>query len=65
MLGGWRRWLPEWLPGLNVPGVAWLGKWRPEATVVSRPRLLGGTIEISAVFGDDHYVLRGTVTEAA
>jgi len=26
---------------------------------------IGGTIQISAVFGDDHYVLRGTVTEAA
>jgi DNA-binding XRE family transcriptional regulator len=26
---------------------------------------IGGTIEISAVFGDDHYVLRGTATEAA
>jgi transcriptional regulator with XRE-family HTH domain len=25
----------------------------------------GGQIQISAVFGDDHYVLRGTVTEAA
>ena len=26
---------------------------------------IGGTIQISAVFGDDHYLLRGTVTEAA
>ncbi len=26
---------------------------------------IGGTIQISAVFGDDHYVLRGTATEAA
>ena len=26
---------------------------------------IDGTIEISAVFGDDHYVLRGTGTEAA
>lgn len=26
---------------------------------------IGGHIQISAVFGDDHYVLRGTVTEAA
>ena len=26
---------------------------------------IGGHIEISAVFGDDHYILRGTVTEAA
>jgi DNA-binding XRE family transcriptional regulator len=26
---------------------------------------LGGQIQISAIFGDDHYVLRGTVTEAA
>ena len=26
---------------------------------------IGGTIQISAVFGDDHYILRGTVTEAA
>jgi DNA-binding XRE family transcriptional regulator len=26
---------------------------------------IGGQIQISAVFGDDHYVLRGTVTEAA
>ena len=26
---------------------------------------IGGRIQISAVFGDDHYVLRGTVTEAA
>jgi hypothetical protein len=25
----------------------------------------GGAIQISAVFGDDHYILRGTVTEAA
>ena len=26
---------------------------------------IGGRIQISAVFGDDHYVLRGTGTEAA
>ena len=26
---------------------------------------IGGNIQISAVFGDDHYVLRGTITEAA
>ena len=26
---------------------------------------IGGTIQTSAVFGDDHYLLRGTVTEAA
>jgi hypothetical protein len=26
---------------------------------------IGGHIQISAVFGDDHYILRGTVTEAA
>jgi DNA-binding XRE family transcriptional regulator len=26
---------------------------------------IGGTIQVSAVFGDDHYILRGTVTEAA
>ena len=26
---------------------------------------IGGQIQISAVFGDDHYILRGTVTEAA
>ena len=26
---------------------------------------IGGTIQISAIFGDDHYVLRGTITEAA
>ena len=26
---------------------------------------IGGTIQISAVFGEDHYILRGTVTEAA
>jgi DNA-binding XRE family transcriptional regulator len=26
---------------------------------------VGGTIQISAVFGDDHYILRGTATEAA
>jgi DNA-binding XRE family transcriptional regulator len=26
---------------------------------------IGGTIQISAVFGDDQYILRGTVTEAA
>jgi len=26
---------------------------------------IGGQIQISAVFGDEHYVLRGTVTEAA
>jgi hypothetical protein len=26
---------------------------------------IGGTIQISAVFGDDHYILRGTVTETA
>jgi len=26
---------------------------------------IGGTIQISAVFGDDHYILRGTATEAA
>ena len=26
---------------------------------------IGGTIQISAVFGDDHYILHGTVTEAA
>jgi DNA-binding XRE family transcriptional regulator len=26
---------------------------------------VGGHIQISAVFGDDHYILRGTVTEAA
>lgn len=25
---------------------------------------IGGQIQISAVFGDDHYILRGTVTEA-
>ena len=28
-------------------------------------RAIGGHIQISAVFGDDHYILRGTVTEAA
>jgi DNA-binding XRE family transcriptional regulator len=26
---------------------------------------IGGTIQISAVFGDDHYILRRTATEAA
>jgi len=26
---------------------------------------IGGTIQTPAVFGSDHYVLRGTVTEAA
>jgi hypothetical protein len=26
---------------------------------------IGATIQISAVFGDDHCVLRGTATEAA
>jgi DNA-binding XRE family transcriptional regulator len=26
---------------------------------------IGGTSQISAVFGDDHYILRGTATEAA
>ena len=26
---------------------------------------IGGTIQISAVFGDDHYILRGTATEVA
>ncbi len=26
---------------------------------------IGGQIQISAIFGDDHYVLRGTATEAA
>jgi DNA-binding XRE family transcriptional regulator len=26
---------------------------------------IGGHIQISAVFGDDHYILRGTATEAA
>ena len=26
---------------------------------------IGGQIQISAIFGDDHYILRGTVTEAA
>jgi hypothetical protein len=26
---------------------------------------IGGTIQISAVFGDDHNILRGTATEAA
>jgi len=26
---------------------------------------IGGTIQISAVFGDDHYILRWTATEAA
>jgi len=26
---------------------------------------IGGAIQISAVFGGDHYLLRGTVTEAA
>ena len=26
---------------------------------------IGGQIQISAVFGDDQYILRGTVTEAA
>jgi DNA-binding XRE family transcriptional regulator len=26
---------------------------------------IGGRIQISAIFGDDHYVLRGTDTEAA
>jgi DNA-binding XRE family transcriptional regulator len=26
---------------------------------------IGGQIQFSAVFGDDHYILRGTVTEAA
>jgi DNA-binding XRE family transcriptional regulator len=26
---------------------------------------IGGTIQISAVFGDDHYILRGTATETA
>jgi transcriptional regulator with XRE-family HTH domain len=26
---------------------------------------LGGHIQISAVFGDDHYIPRGTVTDAA
>jgi len=25
---------------------------------------IGGTIQISAVFGDDHHILRGTATEA-
>jgi DNA-binding XRE family transcriptional regulator len=26
---------------------------------------IGGQIQISAIFGDDHYILRGTATEAA
>jgi DNA-binding XRE family transcriptional regulator len=26
---------------------------------------IGGHIQVSAVFGDDHYILRGTATEAA
>jgi DNA-binding XRE family transcriptional regulator len=26
---------------------------------------IGGTIQISAVFGDDQYILHGTITEAA
>jgi hypothetical protein len=26
---------------------------------------IGGTIQVSAIFGGDHYILRGTVTEAA
>lgn len=26
---------------------------------------IGGHIQVSAVFGDDHYILRGTETEAA
>jgi hypothetical protein len=26
---------------------------------------IDGTIQISAVFGDNHYILRGTATEAA
>jgi hypothetical protein len=33
--------------------------------VARHVQAIGGRIQISAVFGDDHYVLRGTVTEAA
>ena len=34
-------------------------------TVARYVQAIGGQIQISAVFGDDHYILRGTVTEAA
>jgi len=40
------------------------GRHRGEA-VARYVQALGGQIQISAIFGDDHYVLRGTVTEAA
>jgi hypothetical protein len=34
-------------------------------TVARYVQAIGGHIQISAVFGDDQYILRGTVTEAA
>jgi DNA-binding XRE family transcriptional regulator len=34
-------------------------------TVARYVQAIGGRIQISAVFGDDLYILRGTVTEAA
>ena len=34
-------------------------------TVARYVQAIGGQIQISAVFGDDHYILRGTATEAA
>jgi hypothetical protein len=34
-------------------------------TVARCMRAIGGHTQISAVFGDDFYILRGTVTEAA
>jgi hypothetical protein len=36
-----------------------------QAQVARYVQAIGGHIQISAVFGDDHYILRGTVTEAA
>jgi hypothetical protein len=34
-LGGCRRWLPEWLPGLTAPAPPELRKCNPAATVAS------------------------------
>jgi transcriptional regulator with XRE-family HTH domain len=34
-------------------------------TVARYVQAIGGQIQMSAVFGDDLYILRGTVTEAA
>jgi hypothetical protein len=34
-LGGWQRWLPEWLPESSSTGIAWLRRCSPTATVIS------------------------------